>query len=538
MTLHLTRWRVLLAPLSLLVVVTLIGLWAHDTVQRRQRAAASSSQDQSTVVVAQSSDLETLESDNLNSASSFSIAALLWGRLLNITPAGAIVPSMADSYSWNDAGNEITFHLHPGLKCQDGSAFTARDVAYTFNRAANPKFGFYGNLPAFVYSAIGFRGARADSDLDATVRVQAYSSQVPGMLSQAFMLCRASYEPLSQAAAASHAYATGPYKLAGWQHDDRLVLERNPEYTLAHAPYEHVIFRIIPEPSTRVAELLAGNVDVISNVPPDQVDAIEASRTATVQSVSGTRRIFIGFNFAPKYAATAGGAAIQHKAVRQALEYAVDVPTICSQLLQRPCERMASPVQPDHFKLTPYPYDPDKAERMLDAAGYPRKANGVRFHLTLQTPRSRYLEDVNVAQAVSQYLSDIGVQTDVDAMDFNSVFAPRARQHEVGELFLSGNGGALWSPLFDISLFPTREANTNTGMWYDPAWQEGLHSLENVRDPEKEKVIVQGMLEVFRDDAPWLFLYFQPDFYASGPHVDFHPRRDELIDVMAMRPKP
>ena len=519
------------------VLAALVTAWAVWSMHQRPRWQHDSSSGSSTLTMAQSSDMETMEPNNLNSAGSVSVADLLWGRLLNITPEGTIVPSMASGYRWNDAGNEITFHLRPDLHCEDGSRLTAQDVAFTLNRAADRKLGFYGNLPAFVYSAIGFKSARADSDLDATVRVVAYSSQVPGMLSQAYILCRKSYQNRSAAEAATRPSATGPYRLVQWLRDDRVVLERNPQYTVARGPYARVIVRVIPEASTRVAELLAGNVDIISNVPPDQVSAIDASGVAHVQSVSGTRRIFVGFNLAPEYAVTEGGAAIQKQGIRQALEYAVDVPTICLQLLQRSCERMGSPVQPDHFPMTPYAYDPEKAERLLDAAGFPRGGDGIRFHLHLQTPHGRYLEDVNVAQAVAQYLGDVGVQTTVESMDFNSVFAPRARRHEVGELFLSGNGGALWSPLFDIALFPNKLANTNTGEWESKKWQEGLKSLEGVRDLQQESAVVKQMLADFRDEAPWIFLYFQPDFYASGPRVSFTPRRDELVDVMAIRPR-
>jgi peptide/nickel transport system substrate-binding protein len=357
------------------------------------------------------------------------------------------------------------------------------------------------------------------------------------MLAQAYIVCRSEYEPMSQAEATRKAYATGPYKLVEWRRDDRLTLARNPMYTPARAPFERVIFRTVPEASTRAAELIAGNVDLITNVAPDQVSAINASGTAVVHPISGTRRIFVGFNLSPEFAATPAGAPLQKKEVRQALEYAVDVPMICEALLQFPCKRMSSPIELQHTDVPAYPYDPDKTEKLLDAAGYPRGKDGVRFRVTLQSPHNRYLEDENVAQAVSQFLGDIGVQTTVQTMDFNSVFAPRARQHQVGPLFFMGNGGAMWSPFFEMSLFPTKMANTNTGEWLDARWTEGLKRLESIRDPVQERAELRDMEEVFRDDAPWLFLYFQPDFYASSTKIQFTPRRDELIDVMSISPK-
>lgn len=95
----------------------------------------------------------------------------------------------------------------------------------------------------------------------------------------------------------------------------------------------------------------------------------------------------------------------------------------------------------------------------------------------------------------------------------------------------------MWSSLFDLSLFPTKLANTNTGEWDSQAWRNDLHDLQGVRDAAQETAIINNMLEVFRNEAPWIFLYFQPDFYASGPRVEFHARRDELVDAMSIQPK-
>ena len=490
-----------------------------------------------TLTIAQSVDMESMEPDNLNSASSVNIADLLWGKLLKVTPEGKIVPSLATGYTWNAAGTEITFDIKPNLVCEDGEPLTAEDVVYTFVRAADPKFSFYGNLPGFVYSSIGYVGARQDGKLKATVIVKGYSSQVPGMLAEADIICKGSYTKMSPSEAAEHPVASGPYKLAQWVRDDRVILVRNDRYTLGRGNFDNVVFRDIPEASTRAAELIAGGVDLITNVAPDQKNIIDQSGAATVKAVEGTRRMFVGFNLTSAFANTPGGAAIQKKAVRQALEYAVDVPTICAQLLQMPCKRMTGPANIADPPVPPYPYDPDKAEALLDAAGYRRGQDGVRFRLTLQGPNGRYLEDANVAQAVGQFLSDVGVDTKVETMDFVSVFSPLNRRHQLGPIYFLGQGGATWSPLFGMSLFPSKDALTNTGGWYNEAWQQNFDSLKNIRDPIQERAIIDKMLVIFRDDAPWIFLYFQPDFYGIGQHIDWEPRRDELIDVMAIKPK-
>ena len=131
---------------------------------------------ENTLVVAQSVDIESLEPDMLNQASSLNVAMALWGTLLSVTPEGEIVPNFAESYEWNDEGTELSFKIRPGLKCEDGETLDAEDVAYTLNRAADPANGFIGHVPGFTYSSIGFVGARAEGPDVAVLQVKNYSS--------------------------------------------------------------------------------------------------------------------------------------------------------------------------------------------------------------------------------------------------------------------------------------------------------------------------------------------------------------------------
>src|SRR5208283_4712685 len=117
-------------------------------------------------------------------------------------------------------------------------------------------------------------------------------------------------------------------------------------YSLPAPIYDRVVFRIIPEGSTRSAELIAGNVDIIAGVAPDQIDAINLSDTAKVKAVSSIRRIYIGFNQKEKFSATAGGKAIKDPRVRRAMQFAVDVPTLCDALLRTPCARPGTMIFP------------------------------------------------------------------------------------------------------------------------------------------------------------------------------------------------
>jgi peptide/nickel transport system substrate-binding protein len=268
-------------------------------------------------------------------------------------------------------------------------------------------------------------------------------------------------------------------------------------------------------------------------VAPDQLDAINASGTAAVEGVAGTRRMYVGFNQRDIFDDTEGGRAIKETPVRVALQYAVDVPTICQQLLAFECERASSMVNPpnDNPNLEPYPYDPAKAEELLDAAGYPRGEDGVRFEIVLQAGRGRYLNDVNVVQAIGQYLSDVGVQTDVQILDWSSEFIPALLAHDTGPLYFVGSGGATWNAQYDMADLSEPTGATNYTEWANPEWFELWNSLPTIFDPAEQKVVTDQMLEIFYNDPPWLFLYFQPDFYGVSSLVDWEPPRDEMMRV-------
>ncbi|MEX2500833.1 MAG: ABC transporter substrate-binding protein [Trueperaceae bacterium] len=487
-----------------------------------------------TLVIAQSVDADSMDPAQISSRPAANIAAHIWGALLETTSDGEIVPYLAHSYEYTEDGQSLIFELEEGLTCHDGEALTASDVAYSFNRAADPDNGFTGNTPGFIFSSMGFVDAEVVDELTVQINTRQYNPIVPGLVGEVYIHCEESYAGMTLDEAAENPVGSGPYQFVEWIKDDRMVIERDDDFALRQAGFETIVWRVVPEASTRAAELIAGNVDIVANVLPDQQDAVNDSGNAEVISVAGTRRIYVGFNFKDKFAQTEGGAAIQETAVRQAMNHAVDVETICAALLGVECDRATGLVNPpnDHPELEPYVYDPELAEQMLDEAGYPRGDDGVRFELTLQAPNGRYLNDANVALAVGQYLSDAGVETEVELLDFSSVFVPLIRQHDAGPLFLLGSGGATWNALYDMADLSAVDAGTNYTEWSNMDWFSGWDRIAQTRDDAEIEAIKNEMLEVFYNDPPWLMMYFQPDFYGVSTRIDWDPRRDEKVKVI------
>ncbi|GAB5447508.1 MAG: ABC transporter substrate-binding protein [Gymnodinialimonas sp.] len=490
--------------------------------------AGAYAQADDTIVVGLSADITTLDPAPISSRDNSNIARHLFGTLFTMDGDGVAQPDLANNLEITEDGLGYIYTLNEGLTCHDGEALTAEDAAYSFNRAADPENAFTGNTPGFVFSSIDFQSAEALDELRVQVNIGAPNPIAFGLIAEVMIHCMDSYEAMTLDEAASNPIGSGPYRLTEWRRGSEVRMEAVEG---ADVGVQNIIWRIIPEASTRSAELMAGNVDIITNVAPDQMDVINASGVAEVNPIQGTRRMYVGFNLSETMAQEPGGDAIQDPAVRRALQYAVNVPAICSQLLNFECERMTGIVNPPNANqsLEPYPYDPEEAERLLDEAGWPRGDDGIRFSIAFQAGQGRYLNDANVVQAIAQMLGDVGLDVDLQIMEWSSVYIPIIRERNAGPLYFIGSGGALWSPLYDMTDLAAVDSGTNYTHWDDPRWFDRWADIAAAETEEETRQIVDEMLQVFYDDGPWLHLYFQPDFYGVSNRVNWTPRPDEKV---------
>jgi len=502
-------------------------LLAAGSASLLMTGAALAQVDDDTIVVGLSADITTLDPAQISSRDNSNVARHIFGTLMSIDGEGVEQPGLATSREVTEDGLGQIYTLEEGLTCHDGEPLTAEDAAYSFNRAADPENGFTGNTPGFVFSSIDFESAEALDEQRVQINLGSKNPIAFGLIAEVFIHCMDSYEAMSLDEAASNPVGSGPYKLEDWTPGSAIEMTRVDE----DMAFETILWRIIPEASTRAAELMSGSVDIITNVAPDQLDAINARDGAQVVPIQGTRRMYVGFNLSDEMAQEPGGDAIQDPMVRRALQYAVDVPTICKQLLNFECERMTGIVNPPNANqsLTPYPYDPEKAEAMLDEAGWPRGDDGNRFSIRFQAGPGRYLNDASVIQAIAQYLGDVGLDVELDLMEWSSVYIPRIRERNAGPLYFIGSGGALWSPLYDMADLSAVDAGTNYTHWDDPRWFDRWEDINAAETDEERRVIIDEMLQVFYDDGPWLHLYFQPDFYGVSDRIDWQPRPDEKV---------
>lgn len=469
----------------------------------------------------------------------------LFAQLYELGQAdGAIDPYLAHSFDVSEDGTEWTFHLNEGLTCHDGEALTAEDVVYTFQRVMDPDNGFTGNTAGFVNASIGYVDARVDGELDATIITSKPQNRAMrlGLISEVYIHCKDSYEAMSMDDAARVPVGSGPYMFEEWVPGEFIRMSQTPDFAHRETSFAEIVWRIIPEASTAVAEVITGNADILKEFPATQIEAINNSGVAEVRSFPGTTRVYIGFGLNPDAAfraePTTGTDAIMETDVRVALQYAVDVNAICEQLLQTECTRATSLVNApnNHPTLEPYPYDPMKAGELLDAAGYPAGDDGVRFSLELKARRVAGAAGSDISLAVAQFLTDVGVATEVVFLE-NADFREQLINHDLGPLFMGTTGGSTWSAQYDMADIPGfaaggAAAETNYTHWDNEVWFNGWDTLPDLTaDPEAERALEVEMLEAFFNDPPWLLLYAGPRVEAVSNRLDYKSRSDFFIVV-------
>ena len=504
--------------------------------------------DDDTLVIAINGEPGSLDPSQVGGAtggSNFRIMMHTFASLYELGQAsGAIDPYLAHSFTVSEDGTEWTFHLHEGLTCHDGEPLTAEDAAYSFNRMADPANGFTGNSAGFVVASTGFIEARADSELDVTIVAQKPQNRAMrlGLFAEILVHCKDSYEAMSLEEAARNVVGSGPYSLTEWVPGEYISMHAVEGFELRPQGFDEIVWRFIPEPSTAVAEVITGNVDIYKEFPANQAEAIRNSGMAEARFFPGTTRVYIGFNLNPDAPFRVadpddlGAQAIMETDVRVALQYAIDTDAICENLLLTTCERATSLVNSpnDHPTLEPYPYDPAKAEELLDAAGYPRGDDGVRFSLEMKSRRLSGAMAPEVVLATAQYLTDIGVQTEAIFQESGDWVAELIT-HDLGPLYFGRTGGSEWSAQYDMADIPGHaagcaEAETNYTHWHNDFWCTGWDTLPSLTaDPEAERALEIAMLEEFYNDPPWLMLFAGPRTEAVSNRIEYQSRADYFI---------
>src|SRR6185436_6876531 len=228
---------------------------------------------------------------------------------------------------------------------------------------------------------------------------------------------------------------TGPFKFVQWVRDERLVLEKNPDYWKGAVDLNRVTFRYIPEFSARLAALLSGEIDIMKDVPPHAVEMVDKSGKGKVRTTVSSRINYLALtNLKP--------GPMQDLRVRKAINHAVNVDELIQQVLRGRASRMCGPLSPINVDFVPgiecLKHDPARATALLKEAG----VDPAKLQLTLDTPSGRYPLDKDVSQAIAAQLGRVGIKVNVVVNEWGT-HLDKIKNRTTGDMFFLGWGPAL-----------------------------------------------------------------------------------------------
>jgi peptide/nickel transport system substrate-binding protein len=448
--------------------------------------------------------------------------------LLESDADARLLPSLAeDLRSIDDTTWEVK--LRPGVRFHDGTPLEAEDVAFTFARVPTVP-----NSPAlFTPQVRTIRAIEIKDPQTLVIRTREPNPLLPFDLAGPAILSRKVHGPspaTTDFTSGKLAIGTGPYRLVDYRHNERLELARNENHWAPPQPWDRVVFRYIPQPGSRAAALLAGEVDLIDYVPVQDVPRFERDGRFALFKVESLTYVYLfpdSMRDTSPFVADKGGRPLARnpladRRVREALSLAIPRQAIAERLysgLASPADQFASPAAEHRLPGLPtLPHDPARARALLAEAGYP---NG--FRLTVHGPNGFFPSDDNLLQALAQAFTRIGVETQVEALPPATLFT-RATNRDFS-LFMT-----YFSSAFAINgmrqVVMTRDPQLGHGpfnrqRYSNPAVDEPAKEALATLDAERRGVLVHRAARALLEDKGVLPVIFLMNAWAG--------RRDRVV---------
>ena len=423
--------------------------------------------------------------------------------------------------SWR-AVNETTwqFKLKRGVKFHNGEPFDAAAVKFSVERMLNPKQAAPGRTSIATIDHVDIVDTYTVNVITRAPFPLLPVRMSPGHCGTVGIVPPKYLAQVGDAGFAVKPVGTGPYKFVEWVKDERLVLEANKDYHRGAPAIERLVFRPVPELTTRVAALLSGQADLVSDIPPDQTGKIQGSGTAHVEvSTLG------GFVIMVKMTNYLMPGPWQDVRVRKAINYAIDMDTIIKTVLEGYGQVLGVPLEKEAFGFNPnikwYGYDPERAKALLREAGY---AGG--FEMTLHAPNRRYMNDIEVMQAMAQMLGKVGIKAKVEVWE-QSIYTTKWRKRELLPAYMTAWGGA---GVFDGDLLTSSlHSKSALAIFKNEALDKMLEDAQATSDPERRKAIYFKAQELIYEEAPIIKAYQQAHIFGVSNRLDWKPWVDNML---------
>ena len=434
------------------------------------------------------------------------IGELIYDSLVHRDEHFNLVPWLAERWEIPDARTYI-FHLHHGVRFQNGQPLTSKDVKWTFDSLMQGKIR---STKAANYRWVD----RIDAPDDFTV---IFHLKEPF----AALLWNLSDGGIGIVPYGSgddfnrNPIGSGPFRLVSQEQDKEVVLERNDDYWGERARLRRVRMIVVPDTTTRALELRKGSADVAINaLTPDMVLTLAKDPRLKIEREPGSIYGYLAFNLRDPV--------LRDARVRQALAFAIDREILIHYVWRDQVQPAASILPPQSWAYDPnvpkYHHDPARARQILDAAGYPA-INGVRFHLTMKTSTEE--SSRLVVAVLQQQLREVGIALDIRTFEFATFLADiqkGAFQMYCCLRWIGGNQDPdIFEYVFASSRVPPKGANR--GFYMNPRVDALIDQARQETDQGRRKQIYAEVQQILARDLPYINLWYFDNVLVHSARV-------------------
>lgn len=442
-------------------------------------------------------------------------------KLVEITPELKFVPQLATEWKWSDDSKTLTMKLRPGVKFHDGELMNAAAVKVNLDRARTlqdslrkSELGSVEGVEVVDDMTIALKLSRADATLVSQLSDRA------GMIMSPKALAAPDF--------AQKPVCSGPYQFVERVQNDRIVLERFKDHWDAKSyNFDRLVFTPIPDTTVRLANLKAGNLDILERLAPSDVADVKSDPKLVFAPVSGIgyQGLTINTNNGDRAKSPLG----QDKRVRQALQLAVDRDVINEVVAQGifPPAGQPFPLASvfNDKKFAAGKRDVAKAKALLKEAGVER----VKFELSFGNSTTTQ----QIAEIIQAMASEAGFDISLRPTEF----AALQKEAQAGNFDVNAIG---WSGRVDpdgnIHQFVTCKGGLNDGRYCNPEVDRILNEARAINDDEKRKALYDSAQAILQDELPIIYSYYQPWPFAVAKKVEgFKPYPDGMIRLKGVK---
>ena len=483
-------------------------------------------------------DILTLDPHSQNHATTNAILQHAYEGLTRYNAKYEPEPALATKWTYISP-TQVRFDLRRGVKFHDGSPFTADDVVFSFGRIKQPQ----GTMSIYV---AGIADVKKIDDHTVDFILSGPNPLLLRNIGDFFIISKPwaeknksanvqDYKAKEETYASRHVNGTGGYKITSWVPDQRVTMATNPDWwDKANASnVTEVIYTPIKADATRVAALLSGDVDMVTDLPTQDVNRLRGDSKLKVVDGHEVRTIFIAldeFSAELKYSDVKGKNPFKDKRVREALNISVDRDAIkraTMRGLSLPASIIVAPGVNGHSAEldAPIKVDTDRAKKLLAEAGYP---NGFEFQLNC--PNNRYVNDEEICQNLVSMWARVGVKVKL-AAEGMATFIAKVQNFD-SSAYMLGWGVATFDAQYSLqSLVRTRttgaDGNFNFGRASDAQLDKLVDAMKTETDVAKRNGLIKEALQRARDEVLVIPLHHQLRPWAMKTSVTTLHRADD-----------